>query len=216
MNSSCQLVIHEPMPEMRSGIENMERDEQLLEQSLVDQSAHLRFYQWSEPTVSLGYFQKPESTELPTACQELALVRRLTGGGALVHHHELTYGLTIPKGHPVTADPTQLYVIVHQALISALSQQQIEVGFREQAQPERDDAMLCFLRGDPRDVLCGEHKVIGSAQRRRKGAILQHGSLLLRRSVYAPELPGVEELSSRTVDLSQLMEEVVRQLKCEI
>jgi lipoate-protein ligase A len=55
--------------------------------------------------------------------------------------------------------------------------------------------VLCFLRRAPGDVLVGPAKIAGSAQRRRRGAILQHGSLLLRRSEAAPEIAGLEDLA---------------------
>jgi lipoate-protein ligase A len=61
---------------------------------------------------------------------------------------------------------------------------------------EADAAFLCFGRGDPRDILCQGHKIVGSAQRRRRGAVLQHGSILWARSPYAPRFPGILDLCS--------------------
>ena len=58
------------------------------------------------------------------------------------------------------------------------------------------EPFLCFSRGDARDIVLGQHKVLGSAQRRRRGAVLQHGSLLLALSEFAPEFPGLRELTS--------------------
>lgn len=57
-----------------------------------------------------------------------------------------------------------------------------------------DEPFLCFQRCDPHDLVLGGQKVLGSAQRRRKGAILQHGSLLLRGSPHAPHLLGLTDL----------------------
>jgi lipoate-protein ligase A len=63
-----------------------------------------------------------------------------------------------------------------------------------------DEPFLCFLREAAPDLVVNRHKVLGSAQRRRRGAVLQHGSLLLRASEYAPELIGLSELAPRFFD----------------
>src|SRR5262249_39204661 len=60
-------------------------------------------------------------------------------------------------------------------------------------------AFLCFGRGDLRDVVLKGHKIVGSAQRRRRGGILQHGSVLLRRSDHAPQFPGLLDLAPSVV-----------------
>jgi lipoate-protein ligase A len=64
--------------------------------------------------------------------------------------------------------------------------------------------LLCFQRRAAGDVLVGQTKIAGSAQRRRRGAVLQHGSVLLRRSPAAPELASLEDASGKTVDIGQL------------
>ena len=68
------------------------------------------------------------------------------------------------------------------------------------------EPFLCFQRRSVGDLLVGEHKVCGSAQRRRKGAILQHGSLLLAASPHAPELPGLAELNGQSIAADALLE----------
>ena len=65
---------------------------------------------------------------------------------------------------------------------------------------------MCFQRRAERDVLVGDAKIAGSAQRRHRGTLLQHGSVLLRRSVAAPELEGIMELSSVWIDPTELAE----------
>src|SRR5437868_10093883 len=77
------------------GPHNMAADEVLLE-SAVAGMASLRFYGWSAPTVSLGYFQPERMRRADERLARLAYVRRPTGGGALVHHHEVTYALALP------------------------------------------------------------------------------------------------------------------------
>jgi len=63
-----------------------------------------------------------------------------------------------------------------------------------------EEPFLCFQRRSPGDVVLGAAKIAGSAQRRRRGAVLQHGSVILGRSPAAPELPGIEDLLEKPVD----------------
>jgi lipoate-protein ligase A len=156
-------------------------DETLLESAVERGVCTVRVYRWSEATVSLGYFQPA--------------VRRLTGGGAIAHHHEITYSVCLPASHAIAADPTALYGRVHAAIIALLNTHRIVARLRGAAVPERDHQFLCFGRGDRHDVLVETHKVVGSAQRRRRGAVLQHGSLLFRQSEFAPEFAGLCELT---------------------
>ena len=83
--------------------------------------ATLRFYQWSEPTLSLGYFQRYDDRHQHAASRKCAVVRRQSGGGAILHDRELTYSLTLPASHPLTRDATALYTAVHNAFIQALA-----------------------------------------------------------------------------------------------
>ena len=82
----------------RDGIENMALDQYALEWSAEHRCALLRVYRWSEPTLSLGYFQSFGDRRLEPAVMDLPVVRRATGGGAIVHHHEWTYCIALPDG----------------------------------------------------------------------------------------------------------------------
>lgn len=182
-------------PEARSGAWNMAIDAALLERCQESGRCHLRLYRWSEPTLSLGYFQKDES-EIPPHLSTLPRVRRLSGGGAILHHRELTYSCTVPPEHPLARNPVRLYDVMHAGIIKVLSEFGWNCRLRGAVTCELPDSpFLCFARGDARDVLFEQHKVVGSAQRRRKGAVLQHGSILLHRSDLAPELPGLVDLA---------------------
>jgi lipoate-protein ligase A len=70
--------------------------------------------------------------------------------------------------------------------------------------------VLCFLHQTPADVLVGRQKVVGSAQRKRHGALMQHGSILLDRSPFAPQLPGVNDLAGTAIDAETLRSELVK------
>lgn len=179
----------------RSGSWNMATDEYQLEAALSDSLKAVRMYRWIEPTVSLGYFQDSDDEALSTTFQDLAAVRRLSGGGAILHHHELTYSFVLPADDPLTQVPTELYGRVHRAIIEVLEKFGADCKMRGEDDAKSDEPFLCFVRGDRHDIHCNGHKVVGSAQRRRKGAVLQHGSIILERSAHAPEIPGLRDLA---------------------
>jgi lipoyl(octanoyl) transferase len=200
-------------PAARSGADNMAIDESLLVSAIDRKTQTLRLYRWSEPTVSLGYFQKDDDPVLTSRFAGLPRVRRLSGGGALLHDREITYSIALPDGHPLADAPTLLYDQVHAALVALIH----DLGAPAQVRGEKRDQpepFLCFGRGDPRDIVLAGHKIVGSAQRRRKGAILQHGALLLEQSAHAPEFPGLFDLApqSRQGDDS-LMHSIAKTLK---
>jgi lipoate-protein ligase A len=174
---------------------NMGVDEALLESAVQDGACTVRVYEWEEPTVSLGYFQSSADVEAQPLLAGLSVVRRLSGGGAIVHHHELTYSCCLAADHPLAVNPTPAYGVVHRAVIALLSERGVTASLRGGMAAANENRFLCFGRGDPHDVVVAGHKVLGSAQRRRRGAILQHGSLLLARSAHAPEYPGLRELA---------------------
>jgi lipoate-protein ligase A len=196
----------------------MRIDEDLLNQASQDDVNTLRFYQWSEPTVSLGYFQK--EVRPPEGLEQLPVVRRLSGGGAILHDQELTYSVSLGRSHPCVKDPTGIYRIVHAAIIECLSELDFDCTLRgdENSDPA-NKSFLCFSRSDPNDIVHAGTKVVGSAQRRRRGAVLQHGSILLRASEFAPELPGVFDLGCRetnAVKLADKLEGLILNQLCEL
>jgi lipoate-protein ligase A len=242
-------------PISTTGAWNMAVDETLLESSLANGATTIRLYQWAAPTVSLGYFQDADEFKRDPQWQGLAAVRRLSGGGAILHDREITYSITLPRSHPLTAHPSQLYRLAHEAIIDALATHGITVHMRGNAdhrpgaparalrtaadtpslalragemtfsrsinhqpstinlssldtRPSTPDHFLCFGRGDPNDIILGADKIAGSAQRRRRGAILQHGSVLIERSPHAPEFPGLRELTGVELIPGQLGDEI--------
>ena len=180
-----------------SGQWNMACDEWLLESAIRGDGAAIRVYAWSRPTVSLGYFQQPDDLDDDPRLGGLDRVRRLSGGGAIVHHHEWTYSCAVASDNTVTSLGNRLYARIHQAIIdkiSATTEHDISGLELRGSDLQDDQPALCFARASSDDVVCRGHKVLGSAQRRRRGAILQHGSLLLVRSPHAPEFPGLIDL----------------------
>ncbi|MCO6456041.1 MAG: lipoate--protein ligase family protein [Pirellulaceae bacterium] len=177
----------------------------------------LRFYQWSEPTLSLGYFQRLEARGQHRASRSCAVVRRATGGGAIVHDHELTYSFAASAGDRLSADLTALYDAFHETLIEALADFGLRAGLVPDGQGRTaDQPFLCFQRRSRGDVVLESAKVAGSAQRRQHGAVLQHGSILLRSTERAPELPGIAELSGLELRPEQVIAAWTPRLACRL
>jgi lipoate-protein ligase A len=194
--SRCRVFPHEDA----DGPANMARDEAMLDLVIGDPwAAAFRTYGWSEPTLSLGYFQSVSQVEEEPRWRRVPVVRRATGGGAIWHDREVTYALVVPPGHPLTRRSQELYRRVHAAIAGLLVEQGAEPRRRgenvDRRGPERRP-FLCFNDHDPEDIVIGRMKVVGSAQRRRSGAVLQHGSVLLARSPFTPELPGAGDLAA--------------------
>jgi len=182
--------------EQADGPANMALDEALLD--IVaggDRPAYLRIYGWTVPTLSLGYFQRLADARSDPRWSDVALVRRLTGGGSIWHHHEVTYALVVPGAHPLAHPSTMLYRAVHLAIADTLASFGVHAGRRGDigfhTLDKRDRPLLCFTDPNPEDIVTRGIKIVGSAQRRRAGAILQHGSVMLAHSWHTPELPGV-------------------------
>src|SRR5262245_22040097 len=114
MQLDCRLILDSPSP----GAWNMAVDEVLLVDAAENNVATLRFYGWNEPTLSLGYFQRYEDRQQHAASRECAIVRRQTGGGAILHDRELTYSLVLPPRHPFAKQNEKLYQAVHQVFIN--------------------------------------------------------------------------------------------------
>jgi len=187
-------------------------DEWLLNRAIDRNLCSARVYLWEQPTLSLGYFQKPDELQHHPDWQGLPMVKRLTGGGAILHHHELTYAIAVPKSHPDIRPNTQIYRQIHKQIIDTLSAHGVESQLRGTARSARSEPMLCFGRADTNDIVIGEAKIVGSAQRRRKGAVLQHGSVLLARSEFASAHPGITDLIDSQLDTTALHAELLKRI----
>jgi lipoate-protein ligase A len=192
--------------EAGDGPSNMAADEALLV-SAVGGVASLRFYSWSSATLSLGYFQPAAAARARPDLGSLPWVRRATGGSALVHHHELTYALVMPAGSSWQPPCDGWTCWFHDVIRAALLAMGIDTRLCRQEQ--KLDDVLCFLHHTPGDLLLGSNKIAGSAQRKRHGALLQHGDILLAQSPYTHSLPGIAELTGKTIAPSTLQDALV-------
>lgn len=151
--------------------------------------ATLRFYGWQPAAVSLGYFQRAADEIDRAACREqgIDIVRRLTGGRAVLHDAELTYSIIAGEGYPgIPATITASYRYFSEGLLAGLARLGITAGMNMpraaygQVKRQPNTSAACFDAPSHYEITVEGRKLIGSAQVRKQGVILQHGSLLLR------------------------------------
>ncbi len=176
-----RLILSQPA----TGAWNMALDHALLESACLDESMPtLRLFAWSPPCLSIGYAQPSSDVDL-SIIQSLGwdLVRRPTGGRAILHVDELTYSVTMPLSHPLAANSVlESYRRLSVGLVSALN----KLGLIVNAEKTYPDTMtngtvspVCFETPSNYEITAAGKKLIGSAQARRNGGLLQHGSLPL-------------------------------------
>lgn len=188
------------------GPANMAADESLAEEAVARDACCVRVYGWKHATVSLGGFQRAADAAAVPAIAGVPLVRRPSGGGAIVHGSDLTYAAAVPRTHAWGGRPQAFYDAFHDALCAALGEAGIAAAPWRAPAAAEEDVFLCFDRRAAGDVVIDPpggqaprgHKVLGSAQRRLAAAVLQHGSLLVRRSPAVGEPaahPGLLDLA---------------------
>ena len=189
-----------------NGAMNMALDEVLLDAAINANQPMLRFYGWATPTVTLGYFQPVADRLARTGIAELAWVRRPTGGATLVHdsRNEFTYALALPEKFATAPDAANWICLMHYLIRDALASLGVQARAVVCGEEARLGPVLCFRHQTPADLLCAGAKVVGSAQRKLRGALLQHGGILLKRSAFTPSLPGLYELTGRDIAPAEL------------
>ena len=154
--------------------ENMAWDEALLEN--VARLGHpvLRFYGWTEPAATFGYFQKFAEVERMTTLRPL--IRRPTGGGLVPHDADWTYSVTVPPGNPWYAlKAVASYRRMHEWVQEAFAQ--LSVGVELAPCSRKAAPGQCFAGAEQFDVMAGPRKIAGAAQRRTKDGLLIQGSI---------------------------------------
>jgi len=170
--------------EPRTGAWNMALDEAIMDAVATgDALPTLRFFQWEPPCLSLGKRQPVEGIDLARcAANGVDVVRRATGGWAILHTDEFTYSVTCRADDPRVAGPIlDAYRILSEGLIAGLHVLGLTATMRP-ARPEgtHNLSAACFEVPSAYEVTTGDRKLIGSAQTRLNGRVLQHGSLPLR------------------------------------
>jgi lipoate-protein ligase A len=184
-------------PHGRPGAENMAVDVELLQRADATGDAFLRLYRFGPPCLSFG--RNEGTTGYDRAAIErlgLDVIRRPTGGGAVWHEHELTYAVAAPIS--MFGGLRAAYRAIHERVATALR----SLGTDATLAPDRltarppDRRRSCFAAPVGGEVLVAGRKLVGSAQVRRRGAFLQHGSILLGGS---QEMVGVISRQSSVI-----------------
>ncbi len=174
-----RLLRHGPA----TGAENMAVDE-AIGRAVAERRAPptLRFYAWAPPCVSVGRHQSLLAVDT-TACaaRGYQIVRRPTGGRAILHTDELTYSIVAPPDHPLMAGLVlDSYLRLSHGLMAGLRRLGIEAQEAPGANRAGPDvSAACFEVPSAYEIIAGGRKLLGSAQARRVSHVLQHGSLPL-------------------------------------
>jgi len=177
------------------GVDNMAIDEALMWRARRAGDGVVRVYSWAEPTLSLGRNQHAAGvyTRERARAFGVAVVRRTTGGRALLHHREITYSVTAPTA---PGDSLQgSYTMINAALLAALRALGVHAERADDGErlPPPGSAP-CFERPARGELMLGGRKLVGSAQYRDGGALLQHGSILVHDDqALVARLAGLDE-----------------------
>jgi lipoyl(octanoyl) transferase len=185
--------------------------------------ATLRLYGWQQPTLSIGYSQEISQYIDMKSCERnnIPVVRRFTGGRALLHQYEMTYSVISPIPHP--AFPGSLrgsFERISQAIIESLKIGGIEdatVAGKNNIRNASGRSPACFSMANHCEIVVRGKKLVGSAQRRLRSAFLQHGSVildmapqlthtLLKYSSETEKQAVLDSLVSNTTSLKQLLQ----------
>ena len=199
------------------GAVNMLRDRQLLENHRPGDDPVLRIYRWQPAAITIGYNQNPDGFDLPAVEKAgFDLVKRPTGGRAILHADELTYCIVGTSPGPLFGDTLhQCYMKINEALLDFLKSLGIAAEISAGESREETRGALCFKSAGQHEIRVGSKKLVGSAQRRTTGVFLQHGSILagpghLKLPTFVLPKPGVPPvpstaLAQATTDLSQIL-----------
>lgn len=193
----------------------MAADDAMLHSAYESGIASLRFYSWDVPTLSLGYFQPATERE---AIPELAWVRRATGGATIVHDPstEITYSFALPPGKDWQPPGESWICRMHYTIRDVLSGFGVTARAVICGEEQKLAPVLCFQHQTAGDLLVNGKKVAGSAQRKSKGALLQHGSTLFKQSPFAPSVPGILELAGVTVNPQAFIDAMLKAIEWKL
>ena len=195
--------------EINTGENNMKKDLILLDDACSDNTFEpvLRFYGWFPACVSLGRNQKENSINI-NYCKEnnIDIVRRVTGGRSLLHQDELTYSFICPVKFIGNENVHKSYEIISGALIKGFKNLGIETVFGNKKPDTKYN--YCMLLSTGADLNYEGRNIVGSAQYRANGYILQHGSILY--SVNEKHIENIfgEKTENKLITLSEILPEI--------
>ena len=185
--------------------QNMARDEALM---MKAEGLTLRCYQWQPFGLSLGYFQDfPDSHQAKEFSEQgIEIVRRLTGGGAILHGNELTYSLSgLNSTAPFHGQMNRSYRVIHDCFLRILKNLGVHAEYPQDAPralKKSEQPFLCFARSTSLDLCIDDKKLLGSAKRCRSERAMQHGSITLRKHELSED--SAELLSHCAVNAQEL------------
>ena len=163
-----------------AGAENMALDEALMDRARESGEWTLRVYSWSRPTISFGRNEAARRHYEPERIRSrgLAVVRRPTGGRAILHDREITYSVTAPVTD--AGDLRASYDRINRLLVAGLARLGVQARVAErETRGATPGPAPCFNEPWSGELTLGGRKLAGSAQWRSNGALLQHGSILV-------------------------------------
>jgi lipoyl(octanoyl) transferase len=165
---------------------NMAKDEFLQEELSRNATLPvLRFYGWNPPGLSIGYFQKIKAGVNLEACREFKVdvVRRPTGGRAILHEYEVTYCVVMPYNQGEEGSVLNTYKAINYGLLQGLKKLGVKAELipkTNAAAPGASKSFACFTSPSWYEVQVKDKKILGSAQCRKNHTLMQHGSLMLK------------------------------------
>lgn len=188
---------------------NMLIDEALLESHLLNETPPtLRFYQWEKPTLSLGRSQKLSEVNLEVLKKnDFAICQRPTGGKAVFHQGEFTYSFVSSTTYNMPENLFSAYIEISKAIMLGLKELQpmpLELGTEKNNTYAKSS--FCFSASTISDLNYLGNKLVGSAQLRKKQALLQHGSILIKQDfLQLPSLFVNEVAVTNQINLSEIL-----------
>ncbi len=204
------------------GYTNMAIDEAMFTlRATNDMPPTLRLYGWRPPAISVGYFQKLEGIKLENNTMDI--VRRLTGGGAILHDQELTFCLvTAFKDSIIPDDISASYDVTCRPIINGLQSLGIDAQIRGDESPvtnravsKKRESFFCFARLSKYDIAYRGKKLVGIAQRKKNGILLHHGSILLNEQ-NLDRATSINSILGRKVEFEELSKNIVQGFEKEL
>lgn len=159
---------------------NMAVDEAILISQNEQPNPTLRFYDWTNPAFSFGYFQDIDSEVDVEACraENIELVKRMTGGGTVVHGWDLTYSLVLPR-HDAETSVSDMYKRIGNSLVNAFEKLSIPAACYAATVQSESAQNICLTNPAEHDVMCNDKKLAGVSVRRNRYGILFQGYISL-------------------------------------